>query len=312
MRKIFNTPLKIALAVTPLNVAISIVLEWLFTRLVTWTTVLIAAPLTFIMVYLVTSTMLRYQHLLNQKNQQLKKATKELRETNTIISKQNIELDAFSQTIAHELKTPLGVIIGYSHLLAKEGFSSNPENIETISKQITQTSLKMNTIIQDMLLLASLRQADNVQIYSLDMDHIVSETLERLDHLVLKTRAQIITPKTWPEVSGYGPWIEEVWSNYISNALKYGGHTPKIELGTDDKHRSGQVRFWVRDYGRGMTLEQQARAFTQFTRFSPDNIQGHGLGLSISQRIIEKLGGEVGVESRLLYGSTFYFTLPSV
>ena len=311
MRKILNTPLKIAIAVTPLTVGISVVLEWLLTRLVTMTTVVIAAPVTFIMAYLVTSTMFRYQRLLNQKNRQLKKVTEELQGTNAVISKQNLELDAFAQTIAHELKTPLGVIIGYSHLLGKIDFCTSHERVEDVSAQITQTSLKMNSIIQEMLLLASLRQIDDVQIHRLDMGHIVDETLERLDHLILKTQAKIRTPKIWPEANGYAPWIEEVWSNYISNALKYGGHSPEIELGTD-RYGDGQVRFWVRDYGRWMKPEQQARAFNKFTRFDSAKIQGHGLGLSISQRIIEKLGGEVGVESRLRRGSTFYFTLPSV
>ena len=91
MRKILNTPLKFAIAVTPLTVGISVVLEWLLTRLVTMTTVVIAAPVTFIMAYLVTSTMFRYQRLLNHKNRQLKKVTEELQETNATISKQNIE-----------------------------------------------------------------------------------------------------------------------------------------------------------------------------------------------------------------------------
>ena len=311
MRKTLNTPLKVAIVVTPLTVGISLVLEWLFTRLVTITTVAIAAPVSFIMAYIVTSTMFRYQRMLNQKNRQLKKVTEELQRTNAVISKQNLELDAFAHTIAHELKTPLGVIIGYSHLLGKMDFYTSRERVDEVSAQITQTSLKMNSIIQEMLLLASLRQMDDVQLHPLDMGHIVEETLDRLDHLILKTQAKIKTPKNWLQANGYAPWIEEVWSNYISNALKYGGHAPEIELGTD-RSDDGQVRFWVRDYGRGMTREQQARAFTKFTRFDPAKIQGHGLGLSISQRIIEKLGGEVGVESRLQRGSTFYFTLPSV
>jgi len=311
MRKILNTPLKIALAITPLTLGFSLTLEWLFTRLVTITTVIITVPLTFVMAYFVTSMMYKYQRLLDEKNQELQKNTVELRETNALINKQNVELDNFAHTIAHELKTPIGVIIGYSHLLEKEGFSSNPENIHTISQQITLTSLKMNTIIQDMLLLASLRQDDDIQLHTLDMGYIVAETLEHLEHFILKTHAKITLPETWPQVNGYGPWIEKVWGNYISNALKYGGHPPKIELGAGE-HRGGQIRFWVRDYGRGMTLDQQARAFTQFTRFNPSNIQGHGLGLSISRRIVEKLGGEVGVESHFQAGSIFYFTLPSV
>jgi signal transduction histidine kinase len=73
------------------------------------------------------------------------------------------------------------------------------------------------------------------------------------------------------------------------------------------------VRFWVRDNGDGITQEKQAQLFTQFTRFDELRAEGYGLGLSIVKRIIDKLGGEVGVESEGVQGkgSTFYFTLPS-
>jgi signal transduction histidine kinase len=70
------------------------------------------------------------------------------------------------------------------------------------------------------------------------------------------------------------------------------------------------VRFWVRDNGAGLTKEQQAGLFTQFAQLYVIWGEGHGLGLSIVQRIIDKLGGQVGVESQAGQGSTFYFTLP--
>jgi len=76
------------------------------------------------------------------------------------------------------------------------------------------------------------------------------------------------------------------------------------------------VRFWIRDNGPGLTPEEQARLFTPFTRFAPKGgrgrAKGHGLGLSIVRRIMEKLGGQVGVESKVGQGSVFSFTLPEV
>jgi two-component system sensor histidine kinase/response regulator len=102
---------------------------------------------------------------------------------------------------------------------------------------------------------------------------------------------------------GYAPWIEEVWANYISNAR---GQPPQVTIGATAQP-DGRIRFWVQDNGSGLSTEAQQRLFTPFTRLEQAHIKGHGLGLSVVQRIIEKLGGQVGVESM---GSTFYFTLP--
>jgi signal transduction histidine kinase len=72
----------------------------------------------------------------------------------------------------------------------------------------------------------------------------------------------------------------------------------------------GTVRFWIRDNGPGLTPEEQTRLFTPFTRLDQAHAKGHGLGLSIVRRIVEKLGGQVGVESKVGQGSLFTFTLP--
>ena len=309
--KTFDSPLKIAVVMIPLALSVSLGLEWLLTRTVTLTTVWITIPAAFILTYFLTGIMLRYQRLIDEKNASLRRMTRDLQRANEKMAAQNADLDAFAKTVAHELKTPLGVILGYSHLLGKKEYQWNSKKVEEIAEQITETSLKMNVIIQEMLLLAGLRQSEDIQIQPLDMGQIVTETLQQLDNLILERQAKIKTPETWPQAHGYGPWIEEVWSNYISNALKYGGRSPKIEIGAE-KQSDGQIRFWVRDYGPGMTVEEQAKAFREFSRFNTNEAPGHGLGLSISQRIIEKLGGEVGVVSRPQNGSTFYFTLPCV
>jgi signal transduction histidine kinase len=142
------------------------------------------------------------------------------------------------------------------------------------------------------------------------MDQILVEANKRLAHLVGEYQPHIVWPDTWPAALGYGPWVEEVWTNYISNAIKYGGQPPRVELGatvqTDD-----MVRFWVRDNGPGLTPQEQARLFTLFTRLDQVRAKGHGLGLSIVRRIVEKLGGQVSVESQVGSGSVFSFTLPA-
>ena len=102
-----------------------------------------------------------------------------------------------------------------------------------------------------------------------------------------------------------------LWVSYLSNAIKYGGQPPRVELGATVQ-ADGMVRFWVRDDGPGLTPEEQARLFIPFTRLDQVRAKGHGLGLSIARRIVEKLDGQVGVESEVGQGSVFSFTLSSV
>jgi two-component system sensor histidine kinase/response regulator len=102
-----------------------------------------------------------------------------------------------------------------------------------------------------------------------------------------------------------------VWANYLSNAIQYGGRPPRVELGVTEQ-ADGMVRFWVRDNGPGLTPEEQARLFTPFTQLAQVRARGHGLGLSIVRRIVERLGGQVGVESEIGRGSAFTFTLPGM
>ncbi|KAA3663708.1 MAG: ATP-binding protein [Chloroflexi bacterium] len=136
------------------------------------------------------------------------------------------------------------------------------------------------------------------------------EAKARLLLMIEQHQAEIIVPFDLPTASGYAPWIEEVWVNYLSNGIKYGGQPARLECGAN-KLANGTIKYWVRDNGPGLTPEQQSKLFTPFTRLNSVNIEGHGLGLSIVQRIIEKLGGTVGVESQLGQGSLFFFTLSS-
>jgi signal transduction histidine kinase len=168
---------------------------------------------------------------------------------------------------------------------------------------------KMSNIIDELLLLASVRR-EQVTLEPLAMETVVAQAWLRLSHLHEKYRPALVVPDHWPTAVGYAPWVEEVWANYLSNGLKYGGRPPRLVLGATPE-AGGQWRFWVQDNGPGLSAAAQAQLFTEFTRLDKIRAQGHGLGLSIVRRIMAKLGGAAGVESTPGHGSTFYFTLPS-
>jgi signal transduction histidine kinase len=170
----------------------------------------------------------------------------------------------------------------------------------------------MSEIIDGLLLLAGVRKMD-VKMEPLDMPSIVAEAQRNLASMTAEYQAEMVVPDTWPAALGYGPWVEEVWVNYISNAIKYGGRPPRVELGAEAQP-DGMVRFWVWDNGSGLMPEVRARLFVPFTQLSHLHGKGHGLGLSIVQRIVDRLGGHVGVESASVpgRGSVFSFTLPGV
>ncbi|HLY26227.1 MAG TPA: HAMP domain-containing sensor histidine kinase, partial [Aggregatilineales bacterium] len=131
---------------------------------------------------------------------------------------------------------------------------------------------------------------------------------KRLGEMIESRHAQVTGPAQWPDVLGYAPWVEQVWMNYLSNALKYGEQPPEIAMGStlleDD-----MVRLWIRNKGIMVPVELQKELFKPFTRLHNGQEEGHGLGLSIVRRIVEKLGGEVGITNEDGYGPVFSFTL---
>lgn len=222
---------------------------------------------------------------------------------------QNLELDAFAHTVAHDLKNPLTSLIGYNQLLRLSYRAMQPNDVDALLTAVDRAGRKMDTIITALLLLASVRQREAIPKSILEMGAVVTEVENRLHHSITANDVIITKPSTWPVSIGYAPWVEEVWTNYVSNAIKYGGTPPHITLGATPV-ANGSVRFWVQDNGAGLDANQQAQLFTLFKRLHPDHIEGHGLGLSIVQRIVTRLGGDVGLESVPGQGSTFFFTLP--
>jgi signal transduction histidine kinase len=250
---------------------------------------------------------------ISQLQEQLQEQLKVSKNYAIELEKRNSELNTFARTVAHDLKNPLNGIIGLTDLLSLPEMQLNATEKNNYLQMINSSGYKMLEIINALLLLAGVsQQQGNIEIKPLDMETIISQVFEKhIDCLHIKSKGTVHLPESWPIAMGYAPWVEEIWANYISNAFKYGGTPPQIKLGADSAEKD-IIRFWVRDNGSGLSKESQAQLFTPFTRLDKEQIEGHGLGLSIVQQIAEKLHGEVGVESTESEGSLFYFTLPAM
>ena len=220
------------------------------------------------------------------------------------------DLDAFSHTVAHDLKGMLGAIVSASSIIKTGVDDMSRDELLEINDLISQSATKTIQITNELLTLASVREQE-IKMTTVNMQAVVQEAMFRLKDVISDNGAEIILPESWSEALGYEAWLEEVWLNYISNAIKYGGIPPRIQIGSDILP-DNRVKFWIKDNGAGLSADDIDLLFTKFTRLDTLRAEGHGLGLSIVKRIMEKLDGEAGVESENIpgEGSTFYFILP--
>ena len=219
------------------------------------------------------------------------------------------ELDAFAHTVAHDLKNPIAVLSGRAELLRVLWDSADDASLLKQVDELIKNATRLNSIVDELLLLAGVSR-EAVKAKPVEMEACVQEALERVENLEQQSGAQVERASAWPIALGHGPWVTEIWTNYLSNGIKYGGTPPVLRLGAERVPGANVVRFWVDDNGAGLTPKQQAELFQPFARIANTRARGHGLGLSIVRRIAEKLGGKAGVESRPGSGSRFWFELP--
>lgn len=248
----------------------------------------------------------------------IKKAEDELKETNKklmaeIETREKLidDLDSFAHTVAHDLKNTLGTIVSASEILEEAVNIGNEKHAAQLASLIKKSAGKSIRITQELLIFARSSHME-IEKNDLDMKSVFEEAAGQLNGLIEKEKAEIQLPESWLPAIGYAPWVEEVWVNYLSNAIKYGGAPPKIKVGSE-RLKNNTIKYWIKDNGKGLTVEEQSQLFQKYTRLAPEEAEGHGLGLTIVKRIINKLGGNVGVESKEKpkEGSIFYFTLPA-
>jgi len=273
---------------------------------------------------------LRLEELVADRTCDLETTNQKLVERSSELEEMHASLNAFSRIVAHDLKNTLTVVQGNSELLMKDLKQRQvATNAAKYSRTVMANVGRMNCIIDELLLLAGIQQGKDAHVRVVDMAEIWREAGKRMKELIEETGALVSAPNEWPTVLGYEPWLELVWANFLSNALKYSGRKnegvpPKIEAGWSQcsdlpadniyAEKPGPkklIEFWLADNGQGIAKEAQCKLFNEITRLDTLSAAGHGLGLVIVKRIITQLGGTVGVTSSPGVGSRFSFTLPA-
>jgi PAS domain S-box-containing protein len=220
------------------------------------------------------------------------------------------DLDSFAHTVAHDLRNSLGSVYASSQIIEESVNDGNATSIKEFAGMIKEASQKAMHITHELLILATVSHQE-IERKPLDMKLIFAGAKNQVKDLIMKNNAQISAPEKWSTAIGYASWVEEVWVNYLTNAIKYGGTPPVIQVGVNNS-TNGMIRFWIQDNGDGIAPENQSKLFKKYVRLVPDKASGYGLGLSIVKRIVEKLDGAVGLESsgKEGGGSLFWFELP--
>jgi len=225
------------------------------------------------------------------------------------LAERNSELDAYARTIAHDLKSPLGLINGYAELVAEYDLPiAGRAQLDIIQETIG----RMEEMIDQLLLLAQLRDVEQTAV-SVEVLPLIYSVISRFtDQIEAHNIIVQVESKELPPLAGHAPWLEEVFANLFSNAIKYiGSSNPEPRIRISGIAAGSMVRYQISDNGLGINPADQEKLFDMFTRFHREEAAGTGIGLPIVQRIVQKLGGEVGVESQSGQGSTFWFTLPA-
>ncbi|NLW91809.1 MAG: PAS domain S-box protein [Syntrophomonadaceae bacterium] len=244
------------------------------------------------------------QQLNNDLEQRVMERTAQLRSINK-------EIEAYAYTVSHDLRAPLRAIAEFARILNEEYGSQLDEEGIRLLKIIIRNVTKMEQLIQD-LLNFSLAMRSPGEKTRVDMNHLVDQAVAEL--LVSESGRKIeIQIETLPTVCGNPSMLKQVWSNLISNALKFTAQNSQACIQVGCMEDAGpEIMFYVKDNGVGFDMKFAHRLFGVFKRLHREaDFPGSGVGLAIVKRIIDRHGGKVWVESQPGVGTTFYFSLPS-
>ena len=221
----------------------------------------------------------------------------------------NAELERFTYTVSHDLRSPLVTIKGFLGMLIKDLQEDRQDKIEDDLRRIANAADKMHVLLSDLLELSRIGRIINPP-EEVDLVQVIREAVETLDAHLRSKKVVVTSPLYLPIIYGDRVRLREVFENLIDNGAKYIGNQPDpmIEIGI--REEEGETIIFVKDNGMGIEPQYQRKVFGLFDKLNP-NSEGAGVGLALIKRIIETHGGKIWVESEGLgKGSTFCFTIP--
>ena len=225
------------------------------------------------------------------------------------LESKNSELERFTYTVSHDLKSPLFTIRGFLGYLEQDALSGNQERLKSDIQRISDATDKMQRLLNELLELSRIGRMKN-ESQPIRFGELAREVADLVDGRIMERGITVHIDENLPTVFGDRQRLMEVLQNLVDNAAKFMGDQkePHIEIGQRGEE-DGMPVLYVKDNGLGIPPEHYERVFGLFNKLNP-MADGTGIGLAIVKRIIEVHGGRIWVQSEVGMGSTFYFTLP--
>lgn len=240
---------------------------------------------------------------------QLESANRELALANQRLDRANHELEQFAYAAAHDLREPLRVVRIFSQLLEKQYSNQLDEKAHDYITRCVEGTRRMDRLIEDLLEYARAASVDEQCAAPADFNQIMERALANLQHAIDESGATIQAGPL-PVLCVEEIRAQQLFQNLIGNAIKYRRSDVPLRVEVRAERRDDDWVFSVTDNGLGIDAENREKIFSLFKRVHLDR-SGTGLGLNICQRVVERYGGRIWVESEPNQGSTFYFTLPA-
>lgn len=235
-------------------------------------------------------------------------------ERTTQLQEVNQELEAFAYSVSHDLRAPLRAMESFAQALVEDyGDQINSEGRDYITA-IIEASMRMEALISDLLAYSHVTRQE-VSLQPTSLAAVVQDALRQLESPIKEHQAEIVISSALPEVMAQHSALLQVVANLVSNAIKFvpAETVPRIEIYAEviEQEPHNRVKLWVADNGIGIAPEYHQRIFGVFERLhGHKSYTGNGIGLAIVRAAIERMGGEVGVESEPAHGSRFWIALP--
>jgi PAS domain S-box-containing protein len=225
------------------------------------------------------------------------------------LEQKNEELERFTYTASHDLKSPLITIRGFLGYLEQDARNGNFDRLSADIQRISDATEKMNRLLSELLELSRVGRVTNEK-QNVPFESIVAEALKLVEGQLKEKQVKVYVRSGMPSVVVDKERIIEVIQNLVDNAIKFMGTQKEPIIEIDFIMEDGNPIFYVRDNGIGIKKEFHKRIFGLFDKLNPDS-EGTGVGLALVKRIVEVHRGSIWVESEEGIGSTFYFTLES-
>ncbi len=240
----------------------------------------------------------------------LNKANEKLAEHTAQLEAANKELEAFSYSVSHDLRTPLRAIDGFSHILLDDYADKLDNEGKRLLDVVRDNTQKMGRLIDDILKFSRTSRLE-MSFSAIDLEKLAREVCEELQPSPASEKLQIeIEPI--PPAKGDRAMMRQVFINLLSNAIKFSRAREPARIKVGGSVEGNEAIYYVKDNGVGFDMQYADKLFGVFQRLHAVNeFEGTGIGLAIVKRIITRHGGRVWAEGKLNEGATIYFALPT-